>query len=61
MQNLSRITFDPQVMGGKPCIRGMRVTVGALVGLHVHALGTMVILFSMNAFDLPRPLCRRLA
>jgi uncharacterized protein (DUF433 family) len=28
-----RITFDPQVMGGKPCIRGMRVTVGTLLGL----------------------------
>ena len=33
MQNLARITFDPQVMGGKPCIRGMRVTAGAIVGL----------------------------
>ena len=33
MQNLSRITFDPQVMGGKPCIRGMRVTVGTIVEL----------------------------
>lgn len=33
MENLSRITFDPQVMGGKPCIRGMRVTVGTIVGL----------------------------
>lgn len=33
MQNLERITFDPNVMGGKPCIRGMRVTVGTLVGL----------------------------
>ena len=33
MQNLSRITIDPQVMGGKPCISGMRVTVGAVVGL----------------------------
>ena len=33
MQNLTRITFDPNVMGGKPCIRGMRVTVGTLVGL----------------------------
>jgi uncharacterized protein (DUF433 family) len=32
-QNLSRITFDPQVIGGKPCIRGMRVTVGTIVGL----------------------------
>ena len=28
-----RITFDPQVMGGKPCIRGLRVTVGMIVGL----------------------------
>jgi uncharacterized protein (DUF433 family) len=30
---LDRITRDPQVMGGKPCIRGMRVTVGTIVGL----------------------------
>ena len=30
---LSRITFDPNVMGGKPCIRGLRVTVGTIVGL----------------------------
>jgi uncharacterized protein (DUF433 family) len=28
-----RITFDPAVMSGKPCIRGMRVTVGTVVGL----------------------------
>lgn len=28
-----RITHDPAVMGGKPCIRGMRVTVGTVVGL----------------------------
>jgi uncharacterized protein (DUF433 family) len=33
MNNLTRITFDPDVMGGKPCIRGMRVTVGMIVGL----------------------------
>ena len=30
---LQRITHDPEVMGGKPCIRGMRVTVGAVLGL----------------------------
>ncbi|HWQ31872.1 MAG TPA: DUF433 domain-containing protein [Blastocatellia bacterium] len=30
---LERITFDPQVMGGKPCLRGLRVTVGTVVGL----------------------------
>ena len=28
-----RITHNPAVMGGKPCIRGMRVTVGTVVGL----------------------------
>lgn len=33
MKKLDRITFDPEVMGGKPCIRGMRVTVGTIVGL----------------------------
>jgi uncharacterized protein (DUF433 family) len=33
MKPLTRITFDPGVMGGKPCIRGMRVTVGTIVGL----------------------------
>ena len=33
MEPLTRVTVDPQVMGGKPCIRGMRVTVGTIVGL----------------------------
>lgn len=33
MEQLDRITFDPQVMGGKACIRGLRVTVGTVVGL----------------------------
>jgi len=33
MKHLTRITFDPDLMGGKPCIRGMRVTVGTIFGL----------------------------
>jgi len=33
MKELTRITTDPQIMGGKPCIRGLRVTVGTIVGL----------------------------
>jgi uncharacterized protein (DUF433 family) len=33
MTQFSRITMNPEVMGGKPCIRGLRVTVGTLVGL----------------------------
>jgi uncharacterized protein (DUF433 family) len=40
MPDLNRITQDPQVMGGKPCVRGLRVTVGTIVGLlasgHTH-------------------------
>lgn len=31
--DLSRITMDPAVMGGKACIRGLRVTVGTILGL----------------------------
>jgi uncharacterized protein (DUF433 family) len=33
MPNFDRITRNPEVMGGKPCLRGMRVTVGTIVGL----------------------------
>lgn len=40
MQELTRITLDPNLMGGRPCIRGLRVTVGMIVGLlasgHTH-------------------------
>jgi uncharacterized protein (DUF433 family) len=33
MKPLTRITINPEVIGGKPCIRGLRVTVGTIVGL----------------------------
>lgn len=33
MQLPDRIRLDPNVMGGKPCIRGTRITVGLIVGL----------------------------
>ena len=33
MPELNRITFNPEVMGGKPTLRGMRVTVGMIVGM----------------------------
>ena len=33
MEKITRITFNPNLMGGKPCIRGMRVTVGMIVEL----------------------------
>ena len=44
MENMERITFDPEVMGGKPCIRGMRVTVGMIVGLIAAGQGKQEIL-----------------
>jgi uncharacterized protein (DUF433 family) len=31
--DLDRITIEPEVMGGKPCIRGIRITVGTITGL----------------------------
>ena len=33
MVQVDRITFDPAVMGGKACIRGLRVTVSTILGL----------------------------
>jgi len=35
-----QITIDPNVVGGKPCIRGMRVTVGMIVGMLAERHGT---------------------
>ncbi len=32
MEDFDRITRDPTIMSGKACIRGMRVTVGMIVG-----------------------------
>ena len=33
MEQLERITQQPEVIGGRACIRGMRVTVGMIVGM----------------------------
>ena len=44
MPQIDRITHDPSVMGGKPCIRGMRVTVGTIVGLLASGASTEDIL-----------------
>jgi uncharacterized protein (DUF433 family) len=33
MTHAERITVDPAVMGGRPCVRGLRVSVGTVVGL----------------------------
>jgi uncharacterized protein (DUF433 family) len=44
VKDLPRITSNPKIMGGKPCIRGMRVTVGVVVGLVATGHATKEIL-----------------
>ena len=44
MKQLNRITADPAVMGGQPCIRGQRVTAGMLTGLVASGKSTEQIL-----------------
>lgn len=36
MQGFDRITFDPQIMGGRACIRGMRIPVSVIVSQVAH-------------------------
>jgi len=38
MNQFDRITFDPQIMGGRACIRGMRVTVALLLNLIANGM-----------------------
>jgi uncharacterized protein (DUF433 family) len=38
MVGLDRITFDPQIMGGRACIRGMRVTVALILNLAANGM-----------------------
>lgn len=33
MKQLDRITIDPEVMGGRPCIRGLRMPVSRVIGM----------------------------
>lgn len=39
MLGFDRITFDPNVMGGRACIRGTRVTVSLIVNLVANGMG----------------------
>ena len=40
MFGFDRITFDPQMMGGRACIRGMRVTVSLIINLIANGMST---------------------
>lgn len=43
-EHFDRISFDSSVMGGRACIRGMRITVGAVVSLVADGATTAEIL-----------------
>ena len=44
MRGFDRITFDPHVMGGRACLRGMRITVALIVNLVANGMTTAEIL-----------------
>ena len=44
MPQFDRITFDSQIMGGRACIRGMRISVSVIVSQIAHGAGTEEIL-----------------
>ena len=46
-----RITFDPQIMGGRACIRGMRITVSLVVNLVANGMTSLEIIKEYPALD----------
>jgi len=52
-KTLERITFNPAIMGGKPCIRSLRVTVGTIVGLMAAGRTPSEILDAYPYLELP--------
>ncbi len=59
MLGFDRITFDPNVMGGRACIRGMRITVSLVVNLVANGMKTEEIIEAypyVNADDIHQAL-----
>lgn len=52
MSKFDRVTFDPKIMGGRACIRGMRISVSVIVSQVAHGAPTEEIL--ANYPDLER-------
>ena len=60
MSHLDRITVDPRIMGGRPCIRGMRFPVSRLLGLLAAGEDQATILQNhpdLQAEDIRQSLC----
>jgi hypothetical protein len=47
-KKIGRITLDPAIIGGKPCIRRLRVTVGTLLGLMATGISRERILLPLT-------------
>lgn len=59
MQNLDRITFNPKIMAGQACIRGMRVPVSLILNLLANGKTTEEIIedyFYLEADDIQQSL-----
>jgi uncharacterized protein (DUF433 family) len=48
---LDRITFDPQIMGGRACVRGMRITVSLVANLVANGMTTTEIVREYPALE----------
>jgi len=59
MVAFERITFDQKVMGGKACIRGMRVTVSLVINLVANGMNTEEIIESYPYLE-PDDICQAL-
>lgn len=51
MRGFDRITFDPHVMGGRACIRGMRVTVSLVLNLVANGMSSKEIIEAYPYLD----------
>lgn len=51
MPVLDRITFDPHLLGGRACIRGMRISVSLIVNLVANGMSTEQILREYPALE----------
>ncbi|MCC7163487.1 MAG: DUF433 domain-containing protein [Anaerolineae bacterium] len=52
MRDLDRITFDPRIMGGRACIRGMRITVALVLNLLANGMTPLEIVQEYTPLEL---------
>jgi uncharacterized protein (DUF433 family) len=51
MQGFDRITFDPHCMGGRACIRGLRITVALVLNLVANGMSEQEVLQSYPTLE----------